>query len=218
MNSIIKLLNRYIYPCLHCGSLLKSEGLLCEHCRQRLNSYLGQNLEVRPLAIFEALALFRWNPGTSDLLSTQIAGLKGYHHRPDWSYWATRFATRRMLQGLPDRKIIVIPAPSKNHKRDHAHQWAEALAKAVGGEVHPCLKKVTTRNQRGATRDKRVEVILELDENSSVVSEYWSEALWVFADDIVTTGSTALAAFKALGSPPHFETWALAHRTLTCGD
>ncbi|WP_413292169.1 hypothetical protein ACLSU7_12265 [Bdellovibrio sp. HCB185ZH] len=164
------------------------------------------------------MALFRWNPGTSDLLSVQITGLKGCHQRRDWSYWATRFATRRMLQGLPDRKIIIVPAPSKNHGKDHAYQWAEALANAVGGEVHCCLRKVSNRHQRGANREKRVEVVLELDENSSVVSEFWSEALWVFADDIVTTGSTALAAFEALGSPPHFETWALAHRTLTCGD
>jgi predicted amidophosphoribosyltransferase len=218
MHFIKDLINRYIHPCLHCGSLLKTDGLLCETCRDRLQTYLAPTLEVRNLAIFEAYALFRWNPGTSDLLSTQIVGLKGCYQRPDWSYWATRFVARRMLQGIPPRKIFVIPAPSKNQQKDHAFQWAEALAKALGAEVYPCLQKVSSRHQRGSDRNKRVEVSLELDENSSVVSEFWSEALWVFADDIVTTGSTALAAFEALGSPPHFETWALAHRTLTCGD
>ncbi len=218
MEPITNLFKRYIHPCLYCGSLWKSEGLLCEICRQKLNSYLGAHLETRTLAIFEAHALFRWNPGTSDLLSTQIVGLKGSRPKADWDYWATRFVARRLQQGMPSRKVIVAPAPSRNGQKDHAFQWAEALAKSLGGEVHLCLRKASDRHQRGASRDKRVEVVLELDENSSVVSELWSEALWVFADDIVTTGSTALAAFEALGSPPHFETWALAHRTLACRD
>lgn len=218
MKSLTYLLRRYIHPCLHCGSFLKSDGLLCEPCRGLLNRYLDTKLVTRTLAIFEAHALFRWNPGTSDLLSAQLVGLKGTRLQRDWGYWAERFVSRRLPAGLPQRRLIIIPAPSKTGAKDHAFQWAEALAQATGGEVYPCLRKVRARHQRGANRDQRVEVELELDENSSLVSDNWSEVLWIFADDIVTTGSTALAAFEALGSPPHFETWALAHRTLACRD
>ncbi|WP_413576339.1 hypothetical protein ACLVWU_18325 [Bdellovibrio sp. HCB290] len=176
-------------------------------------------LEARTLGIFDAYMLFRWNPGTSDLLSAQLAGLKGYRKNPDWKHWAQNFISKRIQMGLPTRKIIIIPAPSSGHRAgDHAQQWAQALADAVGAELCLCLTKKAKTHQRGATRDRRVLVELELDENSSMVSEFWSEALWVFADDIVTTGSTALAAYEALGRPPHFEAWALAHRTLACGE
>jgi predicted amidophosphoribosyltransferase len=218
MKNILDLIRRYIHPCLHCGSFLKSDGLLCESCRGLLNRYLDTKLVTRTLAIFDAHALFRWNPGTSDLLSAQLVGLKGTRSQADWAYWAQRFLSRRLSEGLPPRRIIIIPAPSKSGGRDHAYQWAEALAAITGAQVYPCLRKLRSQHQRGADRDKRIEVELELDENSSMVSDYWSETLWIFADDIVTTGSTALAAFEALGSPPHFETWALAHRTLACRD
>ena len=34
----------------------------------------------------------------------------------------------------------------------------------------------------------------------------------IFADDVITTGATALAAYMALGDPPSFEVWTLACR------
>lgn len=220
MNSLRTLLNRCLTPCLHCGSFNKSDGLLCPPCRITVNSYLKPQLESLDWGVFEAYSLFKWTPGTSDLLSAQLVGLKGTQQNSDWNHWAGKFLIRRIQRGLPDRRIIVIPAPSSNPSRgkDHAYQWAEALSEALGAELYPCLNKKANLSQRGASRERRVQVELELDENSSLVSENWSEALWVFADDIVTTGSTVLAAYEALGRPPHFEAWTLAHRTLTCGD
>ncbi len=38
------------------------------------------------------------------------------------------------------------------------------------------------------------------------------QARVVFADDVLTTGSTARAAFKALGKPSGFEVWAIVWR------
>ncbi|WP_413585785.1 ComF family protein [Bdellovibrio sp. HCB274] len=219
MKLISELVRKFSTPCLHCGSFLKSEGLLCESCRNKVETYIKPDLEMRTLGVFEAYMLFRWNPGTSDLLSAQLAGLKGFRTNFDWNYWANRFVSRRIHKALPTRRIILIPAPSSTGRTgDHAYQWAQALGKATGAEICLCLTKKTRAHQRGATRENRVQVEFALDENSSMVSEFWSDALWVFVDDIVTTGSTALAAYEALGRPPHFEAWALAQRTLACGD
>lgn len=40
---------------------------------------------------------------------------------------------------------------------------------------------------------------------------------WVFVDDVITTGSTAQAAYEALGEPESFEVWALICRPKLAG-
>ncbi len=60
-------------------------------------------------------------------------------------------------------------------------------------------------------------VELELIENSTSHVDFDAKSFWIFADDIITTGATARAAHKALGTPKHFEVWVLAQRALSCG-
>ncbi|MGE5085573.1 MAG: ComF family protein, partial [Bacillota bacterium] len=166
---------------------------------------------------FDLYAAFRWRPGASDVLSSQLVYLKGPRDSDDWKYWAARFIQRRLNIAALDRPIRIVPAPSSTGKRDHAFFWAKALSHEVGGDLFPCLKKAQSRKQRGSSLSERLTLQFDLDENNSDLPIDWPEVLWVFADDIVTTGSTALAAYKALGSPPHFEVWTLAKRTLSCG-
>lgn len=35
---------------------------------------------------------------------------------------------------------------------------------------------------------------------------------FLFADDVITTGSTAIAAYMALGDPSDFEVWTMVNR------
>jgi predicted amidophosphoribosyltransferase len=217
MESLSRWISQGIHPCLHCGSFLKTEGFLCNPCRETVSKYLPSQLEHSHVMVFDVFAAFRWNPGVSDLLSSQLVHLKGPHAFADWNYWAERFVQRRFSRPLEGRRIRIVPAPSSTGRPDHAYHWAEALSRGTGAEFFPCLKKGCSHKQRGATLEDRLSVEVQLDENNSELAMDWAEVLWVFADDIVTTGSTALAAYKALGSPPHFEVWALAKRTLSCG-
>ena len=210
-------ISRSLHPCLHCGSFLKTEGFLCNPCRETVSRCLPPQLDHSHVMVFEVFAAFRWNPGVSDLLSSQLVHLKGHAVYADWNYWAERFVQRRFSRLTESRQIRIIPAPSSTGRKDHAYHWAEALARNTGAEFFPCLKKGRAHKQRGASLTDRLSVEVHLDENNSELAMDWGEVLWVFADDIVTTGSTALAAYKALGSPPHFEVWALAKRTLSCG-
>ena len=212
-----KLVRFGIHPCLHCGSFLKTEGFLCCPCRDLISSYLSPTLESSQVLNFDMYAAFRWNPGASDLLSSQLVHLKGSRAYSDWNYWAERFVQRRLALAPLNRPIRIVPAPSSTGKKDHAFHWAQALSNEIGGELFPCLTKPQNHKQRWSSLSERLGVQFDLDENNSELPIDWSEVLWVFADDIVTTGSTALAAYKSLGSPPHFEVWTLAKRTLSCG-
>ena len=162
-------------------------------------------------------SLFHWKPGESDLLSNLILNLKGAGASMAWDFYAASFA-QKYVPALPvGRRLRLVPAPSKTGGPDHATLFAQALARHCGAEFCPCLRKISQASQRGGSRGDRALIEMELVEKNTVMPEDWSEVLWIFVDDIVTTGSTARAAELALGRPPHFEVWVLAERSLSCG-
>lgn len=161
-------------------------------------------------------SLYDWSPGQSDLLSHLILWLKGPRQRQAWKYYAQRMAQRHWRP--QEGKVIVVPAPAtRPSAHDHASLWGQSLAEALGAEFLPCLRKSGSFSQRGADPGTRSLIELELIENYTEVVGFSTQIQWIFADDIVTTGSTARAARRALGSPVNFQVWALAQRSLSCG-
>jgi len=57
----------------------------------------------------------------------------------------------------------------------------------------------------------------EQDERAGPSIECYAQKTVVFVDDVITTGSTAMAAYIALGDPENFEVWTLAHRPKLAG-
>jgi predicted amidophosphoribosyltransferase len=168
-----------------------------------------------PLSVF---ALYRWNPGQSDILSNLLLMLKQGHRRNEMNRLSAMFFQVRLQLPLENRKIYVVPAPaSREGARDHALIWAENLATMLNAELLPCLRKENQIHQRELSKEERAERAFSVDEKYSRYCEEVDTALWIFADDIYTTGATALAAHKALGRPPHFEVWVIGYRGLACG-
>lgn len=198
--------------CLHCGSLQARRSLLCPACEREL--LLLRKPSQAQLG-FTVNCLYRWVPGQSDMLSRLVSYLKGGGTSCAWNFYAEKLAADswKHLEGV--KRICIIPAPGKGY--DHAYEWAFALAQQLQAELIPCLIKKKTRNQRGKDFYQRSLIEMELVEKNTSMSKHFTDTLWIFADDILTTGSTARAAYLALGRPPHFQVWVLAERGLSCG-
>ncbi len=216
MMCILNLIRKYAACCLNCGSFSPLPGCLCVSCEEALVPWAHSVKRGR--GSLEVLTLFEWEPGKSDALSKLILWLKGRYQKRAWKYYAQRMARQyagHIPQGL---KIYVVPAPSsRKQQKDHAYLWAESLAEALGATLLPCLRKTGNFSQRGADRGTRALIEMEVLENSTEAVGFMSQSFWIFADDIVTTGSTARSAHIALGLPKNFQIWALAQRGLSCG-
>lgn len=216
MTEILNQLRRYLCCCLNCGSFLPSDGCLCVECKSRLCIWEKVLEDKSPRGLL-VRTLYRWAPGRSDVLSKLVLWLKGPRQKEAWAYYAKEMS-RRYCEVLPSGvKIYIVPAPARGDKKDHARFWAEGLGRALGAEVLPCLKKSQYASQRGSDRGTRALIEMELIEKYTDSVDFSSQVLWIFADDIVTTGATARAAHITLGSPQHFEVWAFAQRSLSCG-
>ena len=106
------------------------------------------------------------------------------------------------------RKLIFIPAPSKDGREDHATLFAKALSLAWGGSPYwNGLMRNSQSAQKTLDQYERrkisMSVRLPLPPSSST---------YIFVDDVLTTGSTAQAAYQALGKPLHFFSWNLAYK------
>ncbi|WP_413943685.1 ComF family protein [Bdellovibrio sp. HCB-162] len=215
MKSLLRLMQNHCSCCLNCGSFMISESLLCKPCEERLK-FLEQQ-EPRQAPPFTVRSHYYWYPGQSDLLSELVLALKGSGHQRAWEHYAQKF-TKKLSSSLHHRRICVIPAPAKKiNQVDHAYLWGKALADSLGAGFLPCLEKVSSGSQRGAGRGERALVEMEAHVKTSSGVDFSTETLWIFADDVLTTGATARAAHLALGSPAHFEVWVLAQRGLSCG-
>lgn len=220
MKSLLAYISSYCSCCLHCGSLFVREALLCRKCHDTLSP---RKSDEKPRHFpFVVRALYNWRPGESDMLSSLVLALKGSRQRRHWTYYAQVMAQRASSTLPPGRKICVVPAPAKRvGQKDHAYHWGTCLAEALGATFLPCLEKVPSSQdhakQREKDRGERALLEMAAHVNYSEMSGFLTDPLIIFADDILTTGATARAAYQALGSPPHFEVWVLSERGLSCG-
>lgn len=107
------------------------------------------------------------------------------------------------LEHFCDEKIEgVIPAPpSKPGSCDHAYQVGLVVAQNLGA---PLFSKWCRRDsplqQKKLNRGDRLKIKMQVD---SLGVDYISQTtgLWVFVDDVVTTGSTLLRLWQLCGHP-----------------
>jgi predicted amidophosphoribosyltransferase len=208
-----------IRTCHNCGTFC-TDCTLCSYCWESLTKPLPDSRQT-PLRIelepakprVRLLALFGWAPGRDQCLSKMIEALKGGGSDKDFARLARELYNRRLSQGSITENLVFIPAPSRNGKFDHSMAWAEALAKAFGGQLSPCLTRASVVQQKDLKRSERSRIKLNSSEKFSL-----SMDRIVFVDDVVTSGATARAAYSALGRPCYFEVWTIAYRHLAASD
>lgn len=192
------------YSCLNCGSFQVQNHQLCWPCTNLLQPlqtkkiYYAQDLLILPLYV--------WPPGLSDTLSRLILNLK-IAPVTSWQYYAKQFCSSR-YQNLKQRPITFVTHKSHSGGK-HAQNWAESFRQILGGHHYDALEfNELTQSQKSLSKISRSTRVFK-----KCVDISWpQESEIVFIDDVVTTGYTALAAYKALNQPRNFQVWCLAWR------
>ncbi len=201
--------------CLNCGSLWTFKAQLCAGCLDCLSKEQSESLLQTQYEFGRVYSLYEWSPGQSDMLSRLILWLKGPYQRPAWGFYAELFLQKRLTLPMAEKRIWVVIPPHLS-QRKHALFWGESLAQQLGAKLIAPLRvaegEKTGQKQKDRTLEQRARRRFILSEEFTLNPQAQREDLWVFADDVLTSGSTANAVHLALGSPPHFEVWCLGQR------
>jgi len=195
--------------CLNCGSFFVDAHLLCRPCSylflQTLKSRKTQWVEQIPVH-----SLLTWPPGTSDALSHLILRLKTA--RPEaWRFYAQHFFLH-WADSLSISKSTIFVSVESRSGNLHAQNWGQALSDffhrphenvlSLEGDLQS-QKTLSLLRRRGRKMISRVDF-----------SRLQGHQL-IFVDDVVTSGSTALAAYRALKEPKDFQVWSLVWRSVS---
>lgn len=223
----LRLLKILFQHCCACGSLTVRESHLCQKCSASI-------LQSKQLIGFEAQYWRSILPKIRGLtlgvystpqLKAWVYALKNGGSSPDYRAIAIEWIQKR--QKTYDVAMltptIIIPSPARlNRAKDHAFCLAQALSIETGWDLLDLLEfqNLEEAAQKYKGVQLRAQRTFRIKEPSEILAFYNTElpntikdlhyGTIIFIDDVVTTGSTAMAAWNALENPPHFEVWCMA--------
>jgi len=194
--------------------------MLCAHClhsafksRQKTShEFLVHGEKIKTFSLFE------WVPQKNNALSSLMISLKGQAPQHIWSYYAEHFLQYRLsISDLPGKGVLV-PCPSRNSEPDHAFLFALALSELAGLQII-CPLKMQSETQpfRKQSKKSRLGSIRErFFRSENFTRTHLDGRDIIFVDDVITTGSTARAAYSLLAPcTASFEAWSLSRRTMS---
>ena len=224
---------RWIRHCCVCGKISPPIDLLCTSCEVDVGRLVNSPLDLRqrdyPFAVY---SLFTWTRENDYLLRPVLYSLKGGYAPQILGRWLRLLSSHRIqAAAVPYRPSFILPprAPSIFGVRARDHGWlinqrlaADWRADIYDGLIHrhaSCgagiiSQRWSERMRHNAQKRKtRGERFSQRFEARGDLKDFHGLRTSVFADDVITTGATALAAYMALGDPPSFEVWTLACRS-----
>lgn len=211
---------RWIRSCAVCSSSLPPIDLVCDGCWNKLAQIRNRGAELLQNGYpFPVYALFTWTEENESLIKPFIYGFKNGFAVSAANDLAIEFLTERNEcahsrgETLARNRVLIQP-PSDGF--DHGELWTKALSERALSPVWPVLAQgsnVESGRQKRLDRVRRAERRFEIREQIAGSWPLGTESgSLIFCDDVVTTGSTAMAAFMALGDPEAFEVWTLVAR------
>ncbi len=199
---------------------------MCEECIQKLERKINlietlfseKNLDIN----FPIYSLIKWIPSESDFLSRLFLRLKGDQRKNLWSLLVALYVRELHNKNkfyLFTANAVIVSCPSKTERPDHAEQFAKALAIALSVPFIPLIKW-NKRNinffQRRMNRKERLNFESEQHVKFTINPELKelnnSVKAYIFVDDVITTGATAMHAYMALKKPKNFMGLTLGYR------
>lgn len=183
--------------CVLCRKLLsKEETDLCRSCRESQLSYPDRKIKLSFLAQWTGVWYYKENVRQS-ILRYKFSG-----HRSYAAAYGRILAMKLMKEGWEDADVLSYIPISRQRKRqrgyDQAQLLAEAVAKELGMECIPTLRKIRhTRPQStmGDASHRRANVLGAYEVIDPALVK---DKQILILDDILTTGATASECARTL--------------------
>jgi predicted amidophosphoribosyltransferase len=157
----------------------------------------------------EAHYLWNWTPQKEPIVSSLVLAQKGKGSAKALRQWIEYALS---CGPLPQADVI-IPCPARTSSRRHSMKLAHELSRILNYPVADCLcygSQSPIAKQQTLTREDRSKVIMSYKSHSQ--ADFTKGKRILFVDDVITTGSTMVAASRALFPFVEFSAWALAYR------
>ena len=202
--------------CCICSSPTFQISHLCNKCQSSVGSIIAESYLTNNYLSDDCRGFLLISLGSyrNIIFRKWIMALKGGDNKKDFKLVVFQLIKKRQTYDKIFLKfpVLIVPAPSRVFKRrDHSSCLAEALSLITGWELANIL--VYDDFDQSAQKTKGALERENRKFKASMPITGFNGTL-IFVDDVVTTGSTAVAAWNALGKPRNFEVWCIAHQPL----
>jgi len=207
---------RWARTCAICRTIFPPIDLVCDECRDRLLAIVNRETGLHQGDYpFPVHSLWIWDDEQDPLLRPVLNSFKG-GYAARFAKWAAEVLVQVRAPACMDRIGFLFPRSTKANAHDHAWLLAQSFAAMWPGRAQVFgLTQVTgdtgSQKTKGLVDRSRIRFGPVDREKISRVEA------WIFIDDVITSGATAMAAFMASGEPHSFEVWTLACRPKLAG-
>ena len=223
-------LSKWLRHCACCGSSFPPIEWLCRSCMARLQSYyLQPKYMIRLQSSFRHGRLIDWDDSNDQFIRSLIQSLKGDIYSPLFMLLAKEFYFRicQLTGVLRDQPFILVPCPARKkypkifyslkifknldqmQSVDHGFFWTQCISQTARWPLISALEQPDLIKPQ-KKKDKLTRKRIHFTRKDSIA--FPPNYRVVFVDDIVTSGATAQAAYKALGKPQPFMVWSIFWR------